>query len=186
MQEVDVDDKQEDSENGSEDLEHHLSTVESDLDNTDGYRRDEILPENEEELSESDGVTVSEEESDESSATYNSILKKLVEEWLICEIDHRLSKEASNAFFELAKDWFFKLFEAKNEGSVTKKIPMFVHLRKTLFKKKLPPVSLGVAFKDKESGQSIVLKNLESIPVGKFPPNKFEKLYETASVKVRT
>lgn len=132
----------------------------------------------------SDDEFTMDEEEYESDSTYNKILKLLAEDWIMCENEHRVSKEATNVFFELAKKWFQKLHEAKQSAGITKATPQFVHLRRLLNKKKLPPISLEVGYKNKEDGEITIRRNLKSNPVGQFPQNQFEKLYEIASVKV--
>ena len=43
---------------------------------------------------------------------------------------------------------------------------------------------MDVCYEVKETGDMIILKDLDSIPVKKFPPSKYRKMYETAKVKV--
>ena len=100
------------------------------------------------------------------------------------EIHHRMSQEASNALFEVARKWFFKLFKAKFDEGIAREPPQFVHLRRQLYKKKVPPVHLEVSYQNKETDEIVTLKDLESTPTSRFPPNQFVKLYESAYVKV--
>ena len=120
----------------------------------------------------------------EESYNYRSILKDLSKDWLENELLHRVSKEASNSFFELGKKWFFPLFEAKRLEGVTKNSPQFVHIRRQLYKKRIPPVLLEVAYKNNDTGEINVLKDLQSIPISKYPRSEYTKLYESAYVKV--
>lgn len=116
--------------------------------------------------------------------SYQYILNSLTEDWLVNELHHRVTKDASNALFEIAKKWFSKLIEAKDRKGVTTKVPQMVHLRRQMYKKHVPSVSLEFGYKDKSTGEIHIMKNLESTPITRFPPNKFLKLYEIASVKV--
>ena len=111
-------------------------------------------------------------------------MKKLAEDWIECEIDHRISKEASNELFELGKKMFAKLYHAKNSEGVRKNVPQFVHLRRLLYDKKVPEVSMDVSYLNKSSGEIVVLHDQKDIPRSRFPANKFTKLYEIAKVKV--
>ena len=43
---------------------------------------------------------------------------------------------------------------------------------------------MEVCYEVKETGDMIIMSDLECIPVKKFPPSKYKKLYETAKVNV--
>ena len=103
---------------------------------------------------------------------------------MLTEIHHRVSKEASNAFFELGKKWFHELFQHKFQEGILRKTPQFVHIRRQLHKKNVPPINLEVAYRHRETGDVIVLQDLEVAPTTRFPRTTYEKLYEIASVKV--
>ena len=112
------------------------------------------------------------------------ILKSLTKDWILEENSHQMSKSASNALFELAKKYFFKLYEAHQQDGVSCRIPKFEHLRDQMYKLKVPPISLEVAYKNKESGVITTVKEVDSTPVGQFPRSQYTKQYEIASVKV--
>lgn len=116
--------------------------------------------------------------------SYNTILRKLANDWIVTEIQHHVSKAASDAFFELGKKWFHVLFEAKYREGVSKKTPQFVHIRRRLYDKYTPPVRMEIGYRNKESGLVEIQKDLLSTPTSKFPPSQFQKLYEIASVEV--
>lgn len=97
---------------------------------------------------------------------------------------HRVSKEASNAFFEIGKKWFHLLIEAKEKEGKAGDILQFVHLRRLLHKKHVPRIDMEVGYVHKISGEETVVENVEHMPVSKFPPNEYLKKYEIASVKV--
>lgn len=105
--------------------------------------------------------------------------------WLINEIHHRVSKEASNSFFEIAKKWFHRLFQAKEREGVNSKIPQFVHLRRKLYDSKVPPIKLEMAFQHITTKEIHFLEDIETAPVSQFPRDEYSKLYEIASVKVK-
>ena len=95
-----------------------------------------------------------------------------------------MSKEASNSFFELGKKWFFDLFEAKARQGISSKTPQFVHLRRMMYKKYVPKVYLEISYMMKSTKEITTLRDLESTPLSRFPPNEYKKLYEIAYVKV--
>ena len=98
------------------------------------------------------------------------------------EIDHRVSKEASNEFWRLSNSMFHRMYLAR--GDRGRKIPQISHLREKLYKDYVPPVNMDVGFKSKESGEVTVLKDVTSIPVSRFPTSQYQRLYEIASVEV--
>lgn len=130
-------------------------------------------------------TNLEEEEDYNTESGYYKTLKGLAEEWMMTENHHRVSKEASNSLFEVAKKWFHKLYEAKEKEGIFRNTPQFVQLREHIHKKNTPTVYLEIAYKDKITEEVIVLKDLESTPISKYPPSRYEKLYESASVKVK-
>ena len=111
---------------------------------------------------------------------YLDILADLSEKWLMIEINHKVSKEATNLFWKLGKTMFHALHEARRN----RKIPQFPHLREKLYKTKVPPVKMEIGYQSKEDGQLTVLKDVVSVPVSQYPPSSFKRLYEIASVDV--
>lgn len=102
-----------------------------------------------------------------------------------CEIHHNISKEASNDLFEISKKWFHKLMIAKDEEGIAKNVPQFVHLRRLLYNKNVPEVKMDVSYLNKETGESLLLEDLEKMPrASEYPPTKFIKQFEVATVKV--
>ena len=95
-----------------------------------------------------------------------------------------MSNRGSNDFWALAVKSFPKLLRAKELERRTRKIPGFRSIRKKLHKNHIPKIMLDVCYEVKETGDMIILKDLEAIPVKKFPPSKYRKMYETAKVKV--
>lgn len=113
-------------------------------------------------------------------------MKKLSEDWILCEIEHNISNEASNELFELAKKWMHKLMIAKEQQGIRKSVPQFIHLRRCLYNRNVPEIRLDVSYLDKDTGESIVLENLDKMPTtAEYPPKKFTKQCEVASVKVK-
>lgn len=118
-----------------------------------------------------------------SISDYASLLSTLSKDWLSLERHHRVSKRASNAFWELSTRLFPLLIEARQRENIATKISQFRSIRKKLYKP-LPRIILEVAYQVKSTGDIIILQDLDSIPVKKFPPCKFRKLYESAKVSV--
>ena len=105
------------------------------------------------------------------------------EKWIETEIDHRVSKTASDIFWKLANDMFHPLYVAK--GDRGRKIPQMAQIRNKLNKKKIPRVGMDVGFKSKETGDITVIEDVTVIPTTRFPPNQYHRLFEIASVPVR-
>ena len=113
---------------------------------------------------------------------YLEILQNLVKDWILVEIEHRVSKKASNEFWRLSNTMFHQMYIAK--GNRGRSIPQISHLREKLYKDYVPPVHMDVGYESKDNGDVTVLKDISSIPVSKFPPSQFRKLYEIAYVDV--
>ena len=114
---------------------------------------------------------------------YKDILSDLAEKWLLIEINHAVSKEGSNLFWELANNLFHRLYVAKGDGG--RKIPQFSQLRNNLYDNMTPTVHMKIAYQSKESGEVTEVDDVTSIPVSRFPPSTYKRLYEIASVNVR-
>ena len=95
-----------------------------------------------------------------------------------------MSKTASNELWSLAVESIPKMIEARERENITKKIPQFRSVRESLHRDNVPRIRLEVAYECKETGDIIILRDLESTPVNRFPPSQFQKLYETARVDV--
>lgn len=54
-----------------------------------------------------------------------------------------------------------------------------------MYKKKVPRISLEIAYQDKETGRITTVKDSITTPLSKFPANKFTKLYEKATVNAK-
>ena len=103
---------------------------------------------------------------------------------MVLELKHRVSKSASNEFWRLAMRSFPKLFEAKKNAGNHIKVPQFPSIRNLLYRDNLPDIKLEMAYESKETGDILILKDLDKTPVNRFPPSKFDMLYETVKVKV--
>lgn len=117
----------------------------------------------------------------EEGENYLRILSDLSEQWLITEVSHRVSKQASSMFWKLANDMFNPLYLAK--GDLGRKIPQFDCLRKKLYDENTPTVHMEIAYESKETGEVTVVE-ASSTPVSRFPPSTHRRLYEIAWVEV--
>ena len=109
------------------------------------------------------------------------MLETLRQKWILVEIDHRVSKAASDAFWRLANDSIHEMYVAKGRG---RKIPQMPHLRAQLYDDNTPRVNMDVAYESKDTGEITILKDVDQIPVSRFPPSHYRKLFEIASVDV--
>ena len=114
---------------------------------------------------------------------YNTILEKLSRDWLLTEISHNISQTCNDLLWNLSLQVFPKLIEAKKMQNIKKKVPQFTHIRRELYKHKTPEVKMDFAFEDKETGEVILVEKCDSTPTKDYPPNRFKKLYEIASVE---
>ena len=115
---------------------------------------------------------------------YNTVLSELRDVWLLTSITHRVSKTATNIFWELGKKFFTRVYAARAREGRTKRIPQFQHLRKQLYKD-LPKVNIEIAYRSKASGE-VITKNTTKTPKDQFPADEYQKLYEVATVNVST
>ena len=123
-----------------------------------------------------------EEEELEPTDDYLTLRQALRDKWMLIEITHQVSKEASNAFWKTADAEFHKLYQAKTLQGITRKVPQFAHLRKELYKS-LPPITLELGYLDRKTGK---IKSIEvqSAPTSKFKHSEYKKLYEIATIRV--
>lgn len=100
------------------------------------------------------------------------------------EIKHRISKSASNEMWSLALDAIPNLIEAKHLTQNNKKVPQFRSIRNQLKTDHVPPIHIEVAYERKDTGDIIIMKELDKLPVKAYPRSKYKKLYESVHVKV--
>ena len=87
-----------------------------------------------------------EDPDEEQDNEYFTLLQTLSEKWLLVELDHTVSKAASNAFWGLATSILPSLFDLKKSHKISRKIPQFVHIRRKLHKQFVPPIHHKTAF----------------------------------------
>lgn len=116
-------------------------------------------------------------------ADYESILKELSTKWIVAEADHNVSKVASNVMWKLAFQFIPNLIRAKDQQEDQTKIPQFQQIRRNYTEDNCPEVELQFGYRNKETDETFHIKSTVT-PKSRFPPNKYEKLYEMATVKV--
>ena len=121
---------------------------------------------------------------DPDTQDYNTILTKLKRDWLFTELDHKVSKSCSDAFWKLALKMIPPLYESKKCQKISRKVAQFAHIRKQLYDELAPRVDLQIAYKNNSTGE-ITVTNDTITQVKNFPPNEFTKQYEIASVDAK-
>lgn len=95
------------------------------------------------------------------------------------EVNHHVSKTATELFWKVALKFFPKLRSAAE----TQKTYQFKTIRKKLYEEKVPNIFMEIGYKNRSTGEVEVVHDA-STPVKQFPPNQYEKLYEIATLKV--
>lgn len=112
---------------------------------------------------------------------YDVIFAQLKSNWLSAELQHCVSKTASDTFWRLGLQHFSTLQGAPGR---TRKTPQFKTIRRNMYSDFLPDIELEIAYRDKGSGEITVVKDAIT-PLKRFSPSKYDKLYEIGTVKVR-
>lgn len=99
------------------------------------------------------------------------------------ELDHNVSKSATDAFWKLSCDRMPGLFRAKEIEQIRKKVPQFTHIRRSIYDKKSPDVDLQIGYANKMTGE-VTEVNSNVTPTSQYPRSDYQKVYEIASVKV--
>lgn len=124
-----------------------------------------------------------EEENPEDKLSFRYNFAKFSEAWVLAEVNHVVSKQASGALWNVARKWIFDLTTAFQRDK-KKKFPKYDHMRRKLVHQKVPPVSMDFGYLHKDTKELTVVSESEKTPVKDFPPDTYEKVYEIASVKV--
>ena len=117
---------------------------------------------------------------DDEDDEYEKILDEFRKKWMVAEITHKVSKSASNSFWELAMHFFPLLLAFDNN----KKMVKFPQQRKILHESYVPRILMNIAYQEKKTEKYHTLNNVTVIPISQFPPSKFTKIYEIATVQV--
>lgn len=144
---------------------------------------EEHFPEEQQEHFQGDDWS-SEEENQIDKDSFKYQLSEFSKEWMLNQLHHKVSKEASSSFWNISAKWMFALTSSfLNEKK--KKFPKFTHIRRKFLKQNVPEISLETAYIHKESQEFRIVCDTEKVPVRQFPPDEYEKVFEIASVKVQ-
>ena len=116
---------------------------------------------------------------------YFAFLQDFSEKWLMVENNHNVSKTATDCFWRLAIDGVHSLFRLKNIQKVTRKVPQFSHLRRTLVAKSVPPIKMDFGYLNKDTGMLEEVTDVQHTPISQFPRSEYTKAYEIASIEVK-
>lgn len=182
-----------------EEIDNTLLNMEIDEEYNDGDHENVDVEDIDEDEDEDDNEEEHEDEDDEDTYTFDDneeleeedqnsfqyLLKKFSEDWLMNEIDHKVSKVGTSKFWNIAIKYMFSITQAFIKEK-KKKFPKFAHIRKKLKKKYVPKISIDTGYINKETNELIIASDREKLPVKEFPRDKFEKVYEVARVQVLT
>ena len=130
-------------------------------------------------------ISSEEEEDQEENYSYLDFLDTLSKQWMTVELNHTVSKAASDAYWKIALSSFHKLWEKRKGENIIQKNPQFTHLRRVLRTQYIPDIEMKVGFRNKETNEEIHI-NSNVIPVSKYPRSEYTQLYEIATIKVIT
>ena len=119
---------------------------------------------------------------DEVEDEYTTNLEKFKSMWMVTEIQHCVSKTATDAFWKLGLQYFPQLSAAQNREH-RKKINQFKTIRRHFYKDRIPPIDIKIGFRNRTSGE-IVIVNDTVTPIKRFNNKEYEKVYEIGTVKV--
>ena len=123
------------------------------------------------------------EAEEEPETEYDKLYRIITEKWQLIEVNHNVSKAATNEFWEVAVRLIPTLIEMK-KNTVTRKIPQFVHIRRMMAKKLLPKINHSVAYRHEGSQVVHEVQDDDDEEEKIYKTASYTKLYETASVKV--
>lgn len=113
------------------------------------------------------------------------MLDKISKEWQLIELSHKVSKTATNMFWKVATDQLQSLQKFRETNKICRKIPQFRQVRKRLYRKHVPRISLEIGYLERSTGKIIKVEDTTQTPASKYPPNQYKKLYEQATVNVQ-
>ena len=84
------------------------------------------------------------------------MLQNLAEKWMLVKLTHKVSKAASDLFWEHAMSLRPPIMDVKNTHGITRKIPKFIHERRKLKRQQLPSIQHQIAYKN-DGGDVVVV-----------------------------
>ena len=109
---------------------------------------------------------------------YQTIFSKLKSDWLLIEINHKVSKTATDLFWKIGLIYFPKL-----RATANKKTCQFKTIRRKIYDDCIPEINMEIGYKKLTTGELQVV-NEKYTPVKQYSPKEYEKLFEIASIKV--
>ena len=128
--------------------------------------------------------TIIDPETGQEEKDYYKLLKDVSKDWLLIEINHDVSKTATDAFWQLATKKLPELFEVKKLRNVQRKTPQFQQIRNTLQNKNTPEIKMQFGYIHKSTGEMSIEDDLHKAPISKYPASQYQKAYEIATVDV--
>ena len=137
-------------------------------------------------VNEEQRVPEAEEEQEDEDDELNStkLVNELAEKWLVNEITHKVSKTASNQFWQLAMESIPAISRKRQGEGLTKKVNGFIAKRRKLVSENSPEILMDIGYINKSNGQLEIVRDVKTTPVAKYPPSLYRKAYEIARVKV--
>ena len=104
--------------------------------------------------------------------------------WYLAQLKHEVSATAAEAFWEIARSFWPRIVEAKQQEEITKKTPLFQNQRKRLDRDLCPDINMEFSYLNIATG--VVTKvNSQSTPVKEYERDpQYIKLYEEAHIQV--
>ena len=123
------------------------------------------------------------EDDEPDERSYQELFEQVSRDWMDIELDHQVSKTASNLFWKIASSKMIKMFEKKRTENIGRKTPQFQQIRRN-FNKTVPTISMDIGYIDKGTGELTVEHDLQQTPVKNYPPSQYKKAFEIAKVDV--
>lgn len=121
---------------------------------------------------------------DGEDTSFDSLFKSFTRQWQNAQLKHHVSLAGCNKFWKLSFKYVSKIIELKERENIKRKIPLFLQIRKNMYKDIAPNVKMNFAFLDKES-QSIIHVSDDHTPLKEYDRNpRYQKLYEEAHIEV--
>ena len=118
--------------------------------------------------------------------TYNDLVRQLGHLWVESTVKHNISIEGASYLWRIAFKYIEPILNSKKEENNDGKHPQFKHLRRKIINNSVPKVSIRTAFLNLQTNTVETPPPSEKGPDKAFNDvNKYQKLYEITSVKVK-
>lgn len=164
------------------DVQHQEPDENGEIQQQEMDRNAELQVDEEDEEMEFDSSESDEQPMEEEEEDYDTVLNDLKSQWLLMEMEHSVSKTASENFWKLGMQNFPKLQRANRRGR-KRKTSLFKTIRRNMYTDLLPEIELTIAYKNRETGEVKIVSE-KNTPLKQYSPAKFDKLYEIGTLKV--